>query len=54
MTIGLGGITHDPKEDGKIILASTTFIEHPDYNYINLNNDIALIVLPEAIEFSGI
>ncbi len=39
-------------EDHRIVVKTTESIVHPDWNPSTLANDIALIKLPERIEFS--
>jgi len=42
----------EASEDGRLELATTTFITHEKYNPIVLHNDIALIRLPYALNFT--
>lgn len=53
-TLYLGGITLAASEEGRRTVTTTTAIVHPNYNENNLNNDIALIRLPEPVSFTGI
>lgn len=52
-TLYLGGTTLGNEEDGRLTIVATDYLAHPSYNSNNLNNDVALIRLPEPIEFSG-
>ncbi|XP_018580083.1 brachyurin [Anoplophora glabripennis] len=40
-------------ESTQIVITSTNINVHPDYNRLNLNNDIALIRFPNAITFNN-
>ena len=40
-------------EDGRMEIVSTDIYQHESYNGILIHNDIALIKLPEPIEFNG-
>ena len=41
------------EEPHRVIVATNESIVHPDWNPFTVANDIALIKLPEKIEFNG-
>ena len=40
-------------EDGRMEIISTDIVQHESYNPFLIHNDIALIHLPQPIEFNG-
>jgi len=42
----------EANEDGRLEVETTDFFHHPDYSQITLHNDLALIHLPQAINFT--
>lgn len=53
-TLYLGGTTLANSEEGRLTIVATDYQAHPSYNSDNLNNDIAVIRLPDPIVFNGI
>jgi len=40
-------------EEGRMVMFSDTFVEHPDYRTDQISNDIALVKLPKKITYTG-
>lgn len=40
-------------EEGRMVMFSDTFVEHPEYKTDQISNDIALVKLPKKISYSG-
>merc|ERR1719348_333261 len=41
----------EASEEGRIELTTTDFFTHPEYNSYNIHNDLALVHLPQKVEF---
>lgn len=44
---------NDPTEASQITLTSTDLTVHPNYGSILIRNDIAVLRLPEPVEYTG-
>jgi hypothetical protein len=44
----------EASEEGRLELTTTDFFTHPDYNTFNLHNDLALVHLPQPVNFTDI
>ena len=44
----LGAHTLYDEEDGRLIIYTTEFIEHPEYDIESIANDVALVHLPKS------
>ncbi|XP_055608185.1 collagenase-like [Uranotaenia lowii] len=51
-SIFFNGRNPDGSPDGSVVMNTTDFAAHPDYDPNTLQNDIALVHLPEAVEFT--
>ena len=52
-TVILGANRRDITENGALRVTAITTISHPQYNPNNLNNDIAVIQLPNPVVFTS-
>ena len=43
----------DTSEPGRVTLTSTTAIIHENFGIVTLNNDVALVQLPQDVQLSG-
>uniref|UniRef100_A0A182MC29 Peptidase S1 domain-containing protein n=1 Tax=Anopheles culicifacies TaxID=139723 RepID=A0A182MC29_9DIPT len=51
--VHLGAVDFDDQtNDGRLVLESTEFFKHEKYNPLFVANDVALVKLPEKVEFS--
>jgi hypothetical protein len=49
----LGTINFANPESGSVVQRSMHKVEHKEYNDVTIANDIAVIKLPQPVEFSG-
>lgn len=49
----LGAHKIKEEEDTQIRVVTTEFLHHEDWSRFTLTNDIALVKLPEPVEFNG-
>lgn len=49
----LGEYNIDVEEDSEVVRSSSVIVRHPKYSSLTLNNDIMLIKLASAVEYSA-
>jgi len=53
-TVGLGAHkVFEPSEPGRIVVNTRTAYKHEHFNPYSMDNDIALVKLPESVVFTG-
>lgn len=52
VTVSLGSTSRDENDPNRVTVVSTVVVPHPDFNPDQILNDIGLVKLSEAVEFS--
>ncbi|XP_055610867.1 collagenase-like [Uranotaenia lowii] len=50
--VTLGAVDLDGTDDGRVVVTATEFIRHEKYNPLFATNDVAVIKLPQPVDFS--